>query len=151
MNWKKTHYSILILLRKMSVYHMIFGKAPSHYLLPMLGVNEDYFPRYRDVFIEDKQDSDNISDTQRYIYVYTRAGGGNREEYEQDIERVRTHSNYLRDYDDDFDYTYMTFVFSVPEEWSNDYDMIKLGKIHFVSDKYKSHAENIYGHSLTWN
>jgi hypothetical protein len=66
------------------------------------------------------------------IHVYTRNGGGNRQHwsfsYENDAgeacecpgciieHRLPKHPNYLSDHDDDFDCTYATIHFSVPEE-----------------------------------
>lgn len=145
----------------------------------MIDAHEGHFERYRDVFIEDKDDPNlKYSDKEitedptlieyqntRKIYVYTRTGGGNREEWINEklrpispnrvrgngsepalAQKVRTYSLYLNDYDDvEYDVTYMTFVFKVPPQWHGDYDMLKIGKSHLLSDSYKEHVESIYG------
>lgn len=105
----------------MSFYNMAFGKssaAPA--LLKMLGLGEDDFYRFRDCYLtEDGK-----------IAVYTRGGGGNRECWNDDDcengqhsvgcvitiqEENRKHPCYLSDSDDDFDNTYATFYFKVPD------------------------------------
>ena len=74
-------------------------------ILAMLGLNESDFGRFRDAHVAEGE-----------IAVYTRCGGGNREDYEEMFESLSQHPRYLRDKDDDFDSTYATIYFSVPAE-----------------------------------
>jgi len=64
--------------------------------------------------------------------VYTRNGGGNRDHWDDDREpgidcdctgciatyRLPAHGLYISDADDDFDCTYATFYFDVPEKYA---------------------------------
>lgn len=116
----------------MSMYGMLFGKSKhSTLLLSMLGLSEQDFYRFRDCYL----------DAKGRIAVYTRGGGGNRgcycDDHAKDEERTvdlsgggdkhapgcvvpthhtnRKHPAYLLDDDDDFDSTYATFYFRIPE------------------------------------
>lgn len=73
------------------------------------------------------------------IILYTRNGGGNREEYQSIFDHFSdSHSNYLHDYDDDFDSTYAYIVFTVPEEYKEDLKHFASGNIpETVSDKFQ--------------
>lgn len=76
------------------------------------------------------------------IILFTRNGGGNREHYNDDTEEgigcdctgcvisyhLPTHPNYLSDEDDDFDCTYASVRFSIPEEWKEFCKSIASGK-----------------------
>ena len=80
--------------------------------------------RFRDAWVEKGDDGPVIA-------IYTRQGGGNRECnceefgrqhvpgqcYAACNEALAAHPLYLRDDDDDFDRTYATFRFRVPEEY----------------------------------
>lgn len=115
----------------MSMYGMLFGESESAgVLLAVIGLSKTDFYRYRDCYLDEKG----------RIAVYTRGGGGNRgcycdADYVKDEERTvefagekhregcvvvthsinREHPCYLSDEDDDFDSTYATFYFRVPE------------------------------------
>jgi len=105
----------------MSMYNMLFGvNQYSDLLLSFLGLTKGDFARFRDVSLT--KDGN--------IAVYTRLGGGNREcwcsspkEHSEDgcygrtIEQLQKHPHYLSDQDDDFDSTYATFYFSVPDQY----------------------------------
>jgi hypothetical protein len=113
----------------MGLYNMIAGESPiADMLLESIGLKRESFYRYRDCYVNDGK-----------IAVYTRGGGGNRECYcddyiedddvtvefegEQHLEECvvlmqnqnRKHVLYLSDHDDDFDCTYATFYFKLPE------------------------------------
>lgn len=94
----------------MNLYNMVFGDGKKGLpLLAELGLTQiDQIPRYRDAWI-DKTDDGVIR-----IAVYTRAGGGNRDDYQEVIDSLRNNPYYLSDADDDFDCTYATFYFSFP-------------------------------------
>lgn len=73
-------------------------------------LNIDDVGRFRDAWVEKGEDGEPV------IAIYTRNGGGNREDYEGVITALQAHPLYLRDADDDFDSTYATFYFHVPKE-----------------------------------
>lgn len=111
----------------MSLYNMINGVNPAtFFVLPMLGEKHpDSYPRFRDCFIQNDE-----------IHVLTRVGGNNKGcEYGE--EELQKHPNYLRDFDEAFDSTYATYVFSVPEEFKADFELIKEGNLKEISSKYK--------------
>lgn len=90
----------------MSLYNMLFERNPlAPMLLEIIGESVDSVGRFRDCFVCDGE-----------IHVYTRNGGGNREEYEGTFEGLRSNPLYLRDFDDDFDCTYATICFRCPDE-----------------------------------
>lgn len=89
----------------MSFYNMMFSANPaSDLLLATLKLTRGDCGRFRNVFVADGK-----------IAVYTRNGGGNREDYMPDFSE---HPNYLYDEDDDFDCTYATIYFSFPAEYA---------------------------------
>lgn len=92
---------------QMSLYNAIFGENKSaDQLLAMLGLTKASVGRYRDCYLDDKGQ----------IVVYTRNGGGNRDDYAEETAELQAHPLYLDDYDDDFDCTYAYYRFRVPEE-----------------------------------
>lgn len=103
----------------MSLYNMINGVNPATFLfLPMLGKHPDEYPRFRDCF---------ISEDETHIEVFTRVGGGNRNcGYGE--EELYKHPNFVKTYDDVFDSTYGYYVFSIPDEWKEDFKSILDGK-----------------------
>ncbi len=130
------------------MYNMINGVNQStFYILPMLGKHPDEYPRFRDCFVGkpriDKSKTDGFGiplikldrDKQkRLICVYTRVGGGNREEYKAQIKELRKQETYITDYDDSFDNTFAAFIFEAPEKWHEDYDRITNDKP--ISEEY---------------
>ena len=94
----------------MSLYNMLFGKNPlSESILDVIGLKEEDCGRLRDVFVTEDEK----------IAVYTRNGASNREtEYiAEAIEKMRSNKYFISDSDDDFDCTYATFYFSIPEDF----------------------------------
>lgn len=88
------------------MYGLLFGKNPNtEVVLALLGLKECDVERFRDCGIDAEA---------KRIYVYTRTGGGNREDYPNQILR----DNPLFDYDcdDESDCTYATFYFKFPED-----------------------------------
>lgn len=77
--------------------------------LMVLGVMS--FGRFRDAWVERGQDGKPV------FAIYTRNGGGNRENWAETIGAMQANEHYLRDADDTFDSTYATFYFRVPVEW----------------------------------
>ena len=116
---------------------MINGVNPAtFFILPMLGEKHpDEYPRFRDCFVTD----DNR------IAVYTRVGGGNRDcGYGE--EELYEHPNFLTTKDDDYDCTYATYYFSIPDEFKNDFDIIVNAGDWFnkVSDAYVERLHKVY-------
>jgi hypothetical protein len=103
------------------------------FILPMLGEKHpDTYPRFRDCYIEDDK-----------ICIYTRVGGGNRNcGYGE--EELYKHPNFLTTEDDDYDSTYASYYFSVPNEWKNDFEKITNGKINEISNEYKERLYKVF-------
>lgn len=100
------------------LYNMVFGENPrGQVILATLGLTTADVGRYRDCFVANGE-----------ICVYTRNGGGNREEYQPVIDKLAEHPCYLRDRDDDFDCTYATIFFRFPEEHAEDLQKLDTGE-----------------------
>lgn len=118
----------------MSLYNMINGyNLACLLILPMLGRKQEDYPRFRDCYVTDENN----------IAIYTRVGGGNRncgfgEEALYDDE------NFIKTYDDEFDETYATYEFKVPDRWKNDFDKILNSKMSDVSNEYIEYLKNFY-------
>lgn len=132
---------------------MMHGVNPAaFFFLPMIGKNYGDFPRFRDCWVQARESAYDGAGTFPYmkemdvpepekatphVYVYTRVGGGNREDYQTEIDAIRTWEGYVRDYDGDFDCTFATFVFAVPEKWHADYQIMRAGEPHKTSAAYR--------------
>ncbi len=104
------------------MYNMLFDTNPiAPLLLSTLGLTQEQIGRFRDCFLSGDQ-----------IAIYTRMGGGNREYWEDKIAFLQKLPGYLRDEDDDFDSTYATFYFSLPEKYGW---LAALGEEEFQPDK----------------
>lgn len=119
----------------MSLYNFLFGvNNETPILLGMLSLNMEYFSRFRDVEL--------IANGTK-IQVLTRTGGGNREDYKENWEKIRANQFYITDYDDDFDSTYAYIVFKVPEQY------IETTKIMFnkeplnIKDKFENEIKEM--------
>lgn len=112
---------------------MVNGVNPAaFFILPMLGMHPDEIPRFRDCFVVDEE-----------IHVYTRVGGNNRGEgYGEDM--LYSHPNYKTTFDDDFDNTFGTYVFSIPDKWKSDFELITSGKGGEVSKEYVDQMIKVY-------
>ena len=117
----------------MSLYNMLNGvNQATFFILPMLGKHPDEYPRFRDCFVSDNE-----------IHIYTRVGGGNRN-CGFGEEKLQKHPQFLRDFDDDFDSTYATYVFSVPEKWKPDFEILTKGNPKEISEEYKKELKRVY-------
>ncbi len=108
----------------MSLYNMVHGSNPALGLvLALLDKPASHFGRLRDAWVEGQEDGSCI------LAVYTRNGGGNREhcgDAEEGLEcgctgciasySLPADPLYISDSDDDYDCTYATFRFRVPED-----------------------------------
>lgn len=116
------------------LYNMVNGYNPACvFILPMLGRKAEEYPRFRDCYVTEE-------DT---IAVYTRVGGGNRNQGFGE-EKLYQDPNFIKTYDDDFDNTYATYEFSVPDKWKDDYDKICEGKFNEVSKEYIDVIKQMY-------
>lgn len=119
---------------------MINGVNPTtFFILPMLGKHPETYPRFRDCFTSDEEHPEYDD----HIHVYTRVGGGNRG-CDFGEEELYEHPNFVSTFDDTFDCTYATYVFSIPEQFKSDYDLIKKGKIKEISKEYKDQLYSIF-------
>lgn len=120
----------------MSLYSMLFKEnEDAEKLLNMLNLERDDFGRYRDAYL-------NADGT--VIIVYTRCGGGNREDYDYVFESMEDHSQYIRDYDDEYDETYCYFEFDVPEVYLEKTKEMATGKEPLnVSEKFNEAIKEI--------
>lgn len=124
----------------MSLYNMMNGVSQLTFIvLPMLGKHPNEYPRFRDCFLKDEEHPE----YDNHIHVYTRVGGGNRGcGYGE--EELMKHPNFVTTFDDNFDCTYATYVFSVPDEWKEDFDKIVKGKMLEISDDYKKQIYKVF-------
>lgn len=118
----------------MSLYNMMNGFNPACVvIMPMLGRKQNEYPRFRDCFVTEEGN----------IAIYTRVGGNNRK-CGFGEEALYEDKNFLKTYDDDFDSTYGTYEFKVPEEWKEDFDKIVAGNMAEVSDKYVEYLKEFW-------
>ena len=118
----------------MSLYNLLFGFSPACVtILPMLGRKQEEYPRFRDCFVTDDNN----------IAIYTRVGGNNRD-CGFGEEELYKDENFIRTYDDDFDNTFATYEFKVPNKWENDFDKIMNNEFNKVSDEYVEYVESFY-------
>lgn len=112
----------------MSLYNALFGvNQLAPLLLECLGLTPSKTGRFRDCYLSKDK-----------IVVYTRNGGGNREEYQPVLDTLAKHPNYLRDYDDDFDCTYCSIEFSFPEAYKTELEeLAKVSAPDTPADKWK--------------
>ena len=124
----------------MSLYNAMRGVNPAtFFMLPMLGKHSDEYPRFRDCFVDGETDPDNP-----VIKVYTRTGGGNRGEYQQENAEMQTSPHYIGDEDDEGDGTYAYWNFEVPGEWRNDFDSMIGGNYDHVSVAYVNQMIKVF-------
>ena len=118
----------------MSLYNMVNGFNPACVLImPMLGRTQDEYPRFRDCFVTEEKN----------IAIYTRVGGGNRNcGYGE--EELYKDENFLTTYDDEYDSTYATYEFKVPEKWKDDFSKILCGDFASVSVEYIEYLKQFY-------
>lgn len=119
----------------MSLYNQLFGtNEDTPILLGMLGVNKDFFYRFRDIFLCNDGNS---------IKVYTRTGGGNRKEYKENWKEIRNHNLYIKDYDDDFDETYAYIEFNIPEKYKKTAKKMFKGEPITVEEQFKKECKEM--------
>lgn len=119
----------------MSLYNSLFGmNKNTSAILKLIGLNINFFARFRDV------DLINNGETVR---VFTRTGGNNREYYQDIWEEIRKDSNYITDYDDDFDCTYAYIEFKVPENKLIEAKSMFIGEPESFENKFNKALEEV--------
>lgn len=109
----------------MGLYNMLFGVNPDYnQILAALNITHEEVPRFRDAYLTEREG-------QQVIAIHTRMGGGNRGHWDFDSDseegvecscngcrakyRLAQHPSYIADEDDDFDSTYATYYFKMPD------------------------------------
>lgn len=124
----------------MSLYNMINGvNNATFFILPMLGKHPNEYPRFRDCFCGDEEHPE----YDNHIHVYTRVGGGNRNEGYGEEELYKM-PEFVTTFDDSFDSTFATYVFRVPDRWKSDYELYLQGKIKDFSKEYQNEIIRVY-------
>lgn len=101
----------------MSLYNMLHGyNNNALFVLAMLKLKTADCGRFRDAWIDEDG---------KHLVIFTRNGGGNREEYQGVIDELAKHPNYVNDFDDDFDSTYASIRFSVPSQYQELVEALK--------------------------
>lgn len=120
----------------MSLYNQLFGTNKfSHVLLRMIDISPLDVPRFRDCYLNETGDE---------IIIFTRTGGGNRQEYEAQNEALRRLPNYISDEDDTLDVTYAKFHYSVPDQYKAATQKIKAeGGVDDPTAKFKALLDKI--------
>ena len=119
----------------MSLYNMLFGVNPaSGFLLGALELETEKYPtgRFRDIYFEKNEDGIGGK-----VILYTRNGGGNREDYEHVFEALEKHPLYLNDYDDDFDCTYAYIEFKAPDSVVEFFEDVETEKFDRVGARFQ--------------
>jgi len=97
----------------MSMYNLLFGSNKlGPFYLAILGLEKEETGRFRDCFLTKTDGGEDR------IVIYTRNGGGNREDYEEVTAALRAHPQFVTDFDDDYDCTYASYVFKVPDHFA---------------------------------
>ena len=118
----------------MSLYNMLHGVNPlAGVLMKMLDIGPGDVPRFRDCYFNGE-----------HIIIYTRTGGGNREEYEAENDAMCGLPGYVRDEDDEFDSTYASFYYEVPEQFNLLMDKLKsMAQKQTQSERWQATLEHI--------
>ena len=87
---------------------MLMGEHPyREELMNMIGLRRRDFGRFRDVY---------SSDDGTEIIVFARLGGFNRDEWKDVISTMKARPDYVRDWDDEFDHTFLSIAFKTKPE-----------------------------------
>ncbi len=120
------------------LYNFINGYNPSCiWIMPMLGRKESEWPRFRDCFVEESEKYGYL------IVIYTRVGGANRNSGYGEEELYKD-PLFVETKDSDFDNTFASYKFKVPEKWKADFDLIMNGKIEMTSKEYQNMIREFY-------
>lgn len=93
------------------MYEMTCNINPdARMVLDLIGIDPEFLleeARLRDVY---------LSKDRTRVVIFTRIGGGNRSYHAPAITKLRNFKGYVTDYDDDFDNTYASFEYKIPQE-----------------------------------
>ena len=114
------------------MYNALFGyNELANKLLEILDLSKEDFGRFRDCY---------LSEDKKRIIVYTRCGGGNREYYQEIFDKMEQHPLYLTDYDDDFDSTYASIEFKLPDKYISTFEKMEVDTMT-GEEKFKKFLE----------
>lgn len=123
----------------MGLYNILFGTNPrADVILATLGLTRYDVGRFRDCFVADG-----------VIAVYTRNGGGNRENYQDVLDKLSKHPCWIEDRDDDFDCTYCTIYFRFPDDYADSLRSIDAGAPFDPDEKWNALLRGISNGSKT--
>lgn len=123
----------------MSLYNYLVGFNPACiFFMPILGRKQEQYPRFRDCF---------LSDDGKHIDIYTRVGGGNRNCGYGEEELYRD-PNFVETFDDDYDSTYATYRFNVPEIWKSDFDLVCKKEFDKTSAEYQKLVRDFWSEKM---
>lgn len=89
----------------MSMYNLMFGSTQQKLpILALAGVDPERVGRFRDLWLEKSEVEGEL-----ILAIYTRNGGGNRQDYFEEIQYLHGLPGFVSDRDDEFDSTYATF------------------------------------------
>jgi hypothetical protein len=93
-----------------NMYGLVIGNSgwPKALMDIMWDITPEMVGRYRDHWLEKDESGDEPA---LVLAVYARIGGGNREEYADNIRQMQALTTYVSDADDSYDNTYATFRF----------------------------------------
>ena len=92
----------------MSLYNMLHGFSPNAAaILRALDLDPNQIERFRDASFGKDGEAP-------VLHIFCRTGGGNREDYPNTV--LTSHPLYLRDHDDEYDYTYAHYYFKIPQK-----------------------------------
>lgn len=141
----------------MSLYNMLNGhnsNADKYQKWVDLDLNEWNVGRYRNTcLLLGRENLEYVTPEptdELCVGIYTRNGGGNRENYQEVLDELKNHPLHVCDYDDDFDNTYATILFRIPEK-----HLEKARKVYYEMTKgqveyYKKKAEESKGKKKAW-
>jgi len=96
----------------MSMFDLVIGNTGQPMeIMALVGLTPDMVGRYRDHWIEKGPDSETL-----VVAVYTRNGGGNRPEFEDQLSQMHALPTFISDDDDEFDATYCTLRFTLTKQ-----------------------------------
>ena len=119
----------------MSFYNKLFDMNKDYApLLGMLGVNKDFFSRFRDI---------ELTTNGTVIRVFTRLGGGNIKGYQETWNKIKKHELYIKDYDDEFDNTYAYIEFDIPDKFKQTAKKMFKGEPISFKEKFEKELEDM--------
>jgi len=118
---------------------MLFGmNSQSDLLLAVVGLKKNDVERFRNCFAREGG---------KTIEVYSRTGGGNRDDYPQEF--MRHLPGHRTSVDDDFDCTYCTDTFDVPAEFVQDVANLSDIITHGLRPEFAQHLAKVLNREPT--